>query len=153
MQTFRLSSLAFADGANIPRRYTAEGENLSPHLSWGEPPAGTESFALLCEDPDAPSGNFVHWLAWDIDPSERELKESVPASGENSGLRQGQNGFRQTGYGGPAPPPGPPHRYIFRVWALDTRLGLNRGASRGEVERAIEGHVLAEARLTGIYGR
>jgi len=153
VQTFRLSSAAFADGAKIPPRHTADGENASPHLSWNGPPAETESFALLCEDLDSRSGNFAHWLAWDIDPSRRELNEDVPASAEKShGIRQGENGFGQTGYGGPKPPPGTPHRYVFRLWALDTLLGLGNGASRNELERAVEGHVLAEARLTGTYG-
>jgi Raf kinase inhibitor-like YbhB/YbcL family protein len=109
--------------------------------------------ALLCEDPDSRSGNFVHWLAWDIKPTQQELNEGVPPSAENYGIRQGENGFGQTGYGGPKPPPGAPHRYVFRLRALDTRLDLKNGAKRDEVERAVEGHVLAEARLTGIYGR
>jgi Raf kinase inhibitor-like YbhB/YbcL family protein len=151
--TFRLSSSAFADGAGIPRRHSADGENVSPHLSWSGPPAETESLALLCEDPDSRSGRFVHWLIWDIEPAQRELKDDIPASAENYSFRQGENGFGQTGYGGPKPPPGPPHRYVFRLWALDTRLDLKNGARRDEVERAIEGHVLAEARLTGTYGR
>jgi Raf kinase inhibitor-like YbhB/YbcL family protein len=150
VQTFRLSSSAFADGATIPQRHTADGEDVSPRLTWDGAPAATESFALLCEDPDAPSGTFVHWLVWDMKPGQRELNEGIPAS---ASLRQGQNGFGQTGYGGPKPPPGRPHRYIFRLWALDTTLGLKNGAKRDELERAIEGHVLAEARLTGMYGR
>jgi Raf kinase inhibitor-like YbhB/YbcL family protein len=151
-QTFRLSSADFADGGRIPRRQTADGGNASPHLSWSSPPAATESFALLCDDPDSRSGKFVHWLAWDIEPDRRELNEDVPASADNYGVRQGENGFGQIGYGGPKPPPGPPHRYVFRLWALDRRLDLRDGARREEVERAIEGHVLAEARLTGVYG-
>src|SRR5206468_1694956 len=113
VQTFRLSSPAFADGARIPQRHTADGENVSPHISWSGPPVETESFVLLCEDPDSRSGNFVHWLAWDIKPSQRELNEGVPASAETYGLHQGENGFGQTGYGGPKPPPGAPHRYVF----------------------------------------
>jgi Raf kinase inhibitor-like YbhB/YbcL family protein len=153
VQKFRLSSAAFADGAPIPQRHTADGENVSPHLSWSEPPADTESFALLCDDPDSRSGSFVHWLAWDIEPSQRQLNEGVPASAESSGISQGENGFGQTGYGGPKPPPGSPHRYVFRLLALDTRLGLQNGAKRDDLERAVEGHVLAEARLTGMYGR
>jgi Raf kinase inhibitor-like YbhB/YbcL family protein len=153
VQRFRLSSAAFADGARIPPRHTADGDNISPHLSWSDPPAESESLALLCEDPDSRSGHFAHWLAWDIEPSQRQLNEGVPASAENYGIRQGENGFGQTGYGGPRPPAGPPHRYVFRLLALDTRVDLKSGAKREDLERAVEGHVLAEARLTGVYGR
>jgi Raf kinase inhibitor-like YbhB/YbcL family protein len=148
----RITSRAFADGADIPRQYTADGENISPPLSWGEPPAGTESFALICEDPDAPSGLFVHWTAWNIEPDRRELEEGLPATPE-SGIRQGVNSFGDLGYGGPSPPRGVPHRYVFRLYALDSRLDLRSGATRAELDRAIEGHVLEESLLIGRYGR
>jgi Raf kinase inhibitor-like YbhB/YbcL family protein len=152
-QSFRLASPAFADGTKIPRRHTADGDDISPHLRWSGPPAETKSFALLCEDPDSRSGNFAHWLAWDIDASQRELNEAFPPADERFGIHQGENGFGRTGYGGPKPPPGSPHRYIFRLFALDTFLDLKNDATRNELERAMKGHVLAEARLTGTYDR
>ena len=143
-----LTSPAFQDGETIPTRHTADGEDLSPPLGWSAPPEGTRSFAVICEDHDAPSGTFVHWLVWDIDASERRLPEGAV------GLpREGRNGFGVTGYGGPSPPPGLPHRYRFRVLALDTVLGLPNGARRPAVDQAIAGHVLAEGGLTGLYGR
>lgn len=153
-QEFRLSTPAFADGAPIPKRYTADGENASPSLTWWEPPEGTESFALVVEDPDSPKGRFVHWLAWNLPATRRDLPERYPAEAQlRDGVRQGRNGFGDTGYGGPRPPAGAPHRYVFRLYALDTHLDLEAGATRAELERAIEGHVLGEATLTGMYGR
>jgi hypothetical protein len=147
----RLSSRAFADGDTVPRRHTADGKNVSPPLSWSEPPPGTRSLALICEDPDAPSGLFVHWLAWDIEPERGQLPEG--ASALTRDLIQGTNGFGHVGYGGPSPPPGKPHRYVFRLFALDFRPELRPGAKRAELDRAIEAHVLAEGTLVGKYGR
>jgi Raf kinase inhibitor-like YbhB/YbcL family protein len=147
----RLTSAAFADGATVPVRYTADGENVSPPLTWQRGPDGTSSFALICEDPDAPSGLFVHWLVWNIDASQLELAEGFrDAAG---GPLQGENGFGSIGWGGPSPPRGKPHRYVFRLYALDTKLSLGRGASRADLERALEGHVLDETMLIGTYGR
>jgi Raf kinase inhibitor-like YbhB/YbcL family protein len=154
-QEFRLSSPAFADGAAIPARHAADQQNVSPRLTWSEAPHGTESFALACEDPDAPKGTFVHWLLWNIDAARSELPEGIPASpdGSNNEIEQGRNGYGEIGYGGPKPPPGPPHRYNFRLYALDARLELESGATRAEFDAAIEAHVLGEARLTGMYAR
>jgi Raf kinase inhibitor-like YbhB/YbcL family protein len=153
-QAFPLSSPAFAEGGTIPRRHAADDENVSPRLTWSEAPEGTQSFALLCEDPDAPKGVFVHWLAWNIPADQRELPEDLPADAElRSGIRQGQNGYGHVGYGGPRPPPGSAHRYIFRLYALDTQLELRAGATRAQFESAIEAHVLGEATLTGKYAR
>jgi Raf kinase inhibitor-like YbhB/YbcL family protein len=149
----RLSTPAFADGSTIPRRHTADGENVSPRLTWNGAPPGTESFALLCEDPDAPNGVFVHWLACDIDPNQREVEEGVPRDGKSSSLRQGENSFGDIGWGGPKPPAGRPHRYVFRLYALDDRLNLPDGFRRADFDRAVEGHVLAETMLIGMYGR
>jgi Raf kinase inhibitor-like YbhB/YbcL family protein len=146
-----VQSTAFGDGDTVPRRYTADGENVSPALGWSEPPPHTKSIVLICEDPDAPSGLFVHWLAWNIDPDRRELSEAV--SKLSPDLVQGTNGFGDTGYGGPSPPPGTPHRYVFRVLALDYRPELPPGAKRAALDRAIEAHVLAEGKLVGKYGR
>jgi len=137
----------------MPDRYAAGDRDVSPPLTWGEPPAGTASFALICEDPDAPSGSFVHWMLWNIDPIEQSLPEGVPEEGGVDGLFQGRNDFGEVGYRGPATPPGPPHRYVFRLYALDAWLDLQVGASRMELERAIEGHILAEGVLVGRHGR
>ena len=147
----RVSCPAFDNGERIPRHYTADGENVSPPLSWSDPPPGTKSIALICDDPDAPSGTFVHWLAWGISPGLRELSESVKPGARD--VIQGTNGFGKIGYGGPSPPPGNPHRYFFRLYALDYEPQLKRGATRAALERAIEAHVLAEGRLMGKYGR
>lgn len=153
-QEFQLSTPAFADGARIPERYTADGENASPRLTWSDPPEGTESFALVVEDPDAPKGLFVHWLTWNLPAHLRDLPEGYPAEAQRrDGVRCGQNGFGSNGYGGPRPPPGAPHRYVFRLLALDAKLDLEAGAKRAEFERALEGHVLGQATVTGMYGR
>lgn len=151
--TFALGSAAFRDGETIPKRHTADGENLSPPLTWGEPPPGTRSLALVCDDPDAPRGVFTHWLVWDIDPARRRLAEGTPGDGAAPGIAQGENGFGAIGWGGPSPPPGAPHRYRFTLYALDTPLGLTRGTSRDVMLRAMDGHVLAQAQLIGSYGR
>jgi Raf kinase inhibitor-like YbhB/YbcL family protein len=143
-----LSSTAFEHEGQIPTRHSCEGEDLSPPLSWSDLPDGTRSLALICDDPDAPSGTFVHWLAWRIDPGRDGLGEGEAAPAEGTG------GFGETGYRGPCPPPGHgPHRYFFRLHALDAELDLAPGASREELEGAIEGHVLESAELMGTYER
>ena len=142
-----LSSPSFADGATIPKRYTADGENVSPALTWRGRPQGTSSFAIVCEDPDAPSGLFTHWLVWNVDASATRLDEGA------TGLTQGENGFSRAGWGGPSPPPGKPHRYVFRLYALDTKPSLAPGANRDAFDCAVEGHILGEAMLIGTYGR
>lgn len=150
----RLTSPAFAAGGTIPREYTADGRNESPPLTWGDPPAGTRGFALVCEDPDAPRGLFTHWVAYNLPPEARALGPGFPPEPElPDGTRQGANGFGRSGYGGPSPPPGRPHRYVFRVLALDTRLDLPSGASRDDVVAATAGHVLAAGEVVGTYGR
>lgn len=154
-RSIRLTSSAFADGAAIPERHTADGENVSPQLTWSSPPPRTESFALICEDPDAPSGDFVHWLVWNIPATRRqleagELKEGLPPT-EQRDVLQGKNGFALEGYSGPRPPPGKPHRYLFRLFALDRRLTLPPGAKRAELDRAMAGHILAQGLLVGTY--
>jgi Raf kinase inhibitor-like YbhB/YbcL family protein len=145
---FSLTSTAFEDGAAIPRLYSCEGEDLSPPLAWSETPEEAKSLALIVDDPDAPSGTFVHWLAWGIDPRSGGLLEGESASSEGTG------GFGESGYRGPCPPPGHgPHRYFFRLYALDQQLDLAPGASREELEGATQGHVLAGAELVGTYER
>jgi len=147
--TFTLTSPAFRDGQAIPEQYTADGRNVPPPLAWGDPPAGTRAFALVCEDPDAPRGTFTHWVVANLPAETRELGGAALPGGAT----QGANDFGQVGYGGPAPPPGKPHHYVFRLLALDRPLDLPAGATKDQVRQAAKGHVLAEGRLVGTYGR
>jgi Raf kinase inhibitor-like YbhB/YbcL family protein len=143
-----LTSGAFATGETIPRRHTCDGEDRSPPLSWPAPPAGSRSLALILDDPDAPGGRFIHWLAWGIGPEAGGLAE-----GEAAPL-EGRNDFGTVGYRGPCPPRGHgPHRYRFRLHAVSGELGLAAGAGVAELERALVGNVLAVAELVGTYQR
>jgi Raf kinase inhibitor-like YbhB/YbcL family protein len=149
-----LSSPAFAEGATIPTQFTGDGADKSPPLRWGDPPQGTKAFALVCEDPDAPRGTWVHWVLFNLPADARSLDEGVPATETlANGARQGKNDFKDLGYGGPAPPKGPPHRYYFKLYALDTPLDLPAGSTRNQLLAALRGHVLAEGQLMGRYGR
>lgn len=149
-----VSSSAFQEGDKIPAKYTCEGQDVSPPLAWSEPPAGTRSLALIVDDPDAPGGVFTHWLLFNIPPDSRELPEAVPTQAElASGALQGKTDFGRTGYGGPCPPPGHPHRYQFTLYALDQPLDLEGGASKKQLLSAMEGHILAQGQLTGTYQR
>jgi hypothetical protein len=151
---FELTSAAFADGADISKRHTCDGNDVSPPLAWSDPPQGTKSLVLLCEDPDAPSGTWTHWLVYGMAPDTRSLPEGVKRDPTlPGGARQGRNDFHRVGYGGPCPPPGSTHRYVFRLAALDVSPDVPAGASKLALRREIEGHVLGEARLTGRYGR
>ncbi len=151
---FELKSAAFTTGSNIPKKFTCDGPDVSPALSWSEPLAGTESLALIMDDPDAPVGTWVHWVLYDLPASTRELAEGVPKEEQlKSGARQGRNDFRRIGYGGPCPPAGKPHRYFFKLYALDAKVNLKAGATKQELERALEDHILAQAELMGRYGR
>ncbi|MCX2727915.1 YbhB/YbcL family Raf kinase inhibitor-like protein [Thermomicrobium sp. 4228-Ro] len=141
-------------GGTIPAEYTCDGADGSPPLSWSDPPVGTTAFVLVVEDPDAPGGIFTHWLLYDLPAATRSLPPAVPPDGTlNSGARQGRNDFGTLGYRGPCPPPGRPHRYVFRLYALDRPTGLPPGAWRNDVLRALEGHVLAIGELVGTYSR
>jgi Raf kinase inhibitor-like YbhB/YbcL family protein len=152
--TLAISSPDFPPGGDIPRKYTCDGADASPALSWSGAPEGTRSFALIAEDPDAPAGTWVHWVYYDLPASTGGLPENVGKVDEPpTGGHQGRNDFRRVSYGGPCPPPGKPHRYFFRIFALDRTLDLEPGATRKEVERAMQGHVLAQAELMGKYGR
>ena len=149
---FRISSPAFADSADIPVRYTCDGDNMSPQLSWSDVPEGTRSLALIVDDPDAPGGTFTHWVLFDIPADGGGIGEKV---GVGIGGIAGRNSFGRTGYGGPCPPPAhEAHRYRFTLYALDVpSLAVSANATREEVERKIETHVLATARLVGRYKR
>lgn len=149
-----VSSSAFVKEGFIPEKYTCDGDDISPPLKWTAPPPGTRSIALICEDPDAPVGTWVHWVLYGLPPSATELPEGVPGTETlPNGARQGINDFRRVGYGGPCPPPGPPHRYFFRLYASDIELDLPRRASKEDLLGSLEGHILAEGRLMGRYKR
>jgi Raf kinase inhibitor-like YbhB/YbcL family protein len=151
---FRISSTSFENGADIPRKFTCDGADVSPELLWVEPPAGTLSFTLIADDPDAPSGTWTHWVLFDLPVNVTSLAEGVTKVDElPGGERQGRNDFRKIGYNGPCPPPGAPHRYFFRLYALQGKLNLKPGASRQEVEQAMQGQVLGQAEWTGKYRR
>jgi len=151
---FHLTSSVFSHGGDIPRKHTCDGPDVSPALSWAEAPADTQSFALIVDDPDAPVGTWVHWVLYDLPAAVRELPEGVPKEEElKSGARQGRNDFRRLGYGGPCPPPGPAHRYFFKLYALKSKTSLKPGASKQELLRAMEGKILAQAELMGRYKR
>jgi Raf kinase inhibitor-like YbhB/YbcL family protein len=153
-QTMNLSSTSFQDGSRIPAKYTCSGANISPQLAWSAPPAGTVSLALTVTDPDAPRGTWVHWVMYNLPAGTRALPEGLPALGQlPDGALQGRNDFGEIGYGGPCPPPGSPHHYIFTLYALDSKLNLPVGATRAQVEAAMQGHILASGRLVGIYQR
>lgn len=150
----KLTTAAFPADGSIPKKFTCDGPDLSPALSWSNAPSGTQSFALIMDDPDAPAGTWVHWVLYDVPSNTKELSEGVPKQEQlSNGARQGRNDFRKIGYGGPCPPAGKPHRYYFKLYALDTRLGLQAGATKADVERTMENHILAQAELIGRYGR
>lgn len=150
----KLRSDAFNDGAPIPTKYTCDGVDVSPPLRWSGAPAGTKCFALICDDPDAPRGTWVHWVLYNLPAPITELPEGFSREAVlPNGARQGLTDFKRTGYGGPCPPPGSPHRYHFKLYALDMELKLKPRSSKADLLAAIDGHVLAEASLTGVYQR
>jgi len=152
--TFALRSPDFPDGANIPRAFTCDGEDRSPALEWSGAPPGTKAFALIADDPDAPAGTWVHWVIYNIPGAAHALKGGIEKKEQLAdGSRQGRNDFRKTGYNGPCPPPGKAHRYFFKLYALSTELALAPGASKGAVEHAMEGHILARTEWTGRFQR
>jgi Raf kinase inhibitor-like YbhB/YbcL family protein len=149
----KIKSSAFQEGEMIPRQYTCDDKDVSPPLAWDSVPAGTKSLALICDDPDAPMGTWVHWVLYDLPPNVRELPENVPPSKTlATGGKQGTNDFRKIGYGGPCPPGGT-HRYYFKLYALDIELKRDPGMTKAQLLKAMEGHVLAEGQLMGKYKR
>lgn len=151
---FSIQAEAFNPGADIPRKFSCQGSDVSPALVWTEPPAGTQSLVLIFDDPDAPAGTWVHWVLYDLPTGARRLGEALPPTAEVAGGgRQGTNDFGKIGYGGPCPPPGKSHRYFFKLYALDSRLTLKAGATKPDVEQAMKGHILAKAEMVGRYRR
>lgn len=150
---FELTSTAFGNGEAIPQQYTCDGPDISPPLQWTSPPAGTKSLALICDDPDAPVGIWVHWVLYGLSADTRELSEGIPKKKVKGDRKQGKNDFGRLGYGGPCPPRGPAHRYFFKLYALDLEAVLSPGMTKANLLKAIEGHILAEAKLMGRYGR
>ncbi len=154
---FTLTSPAFEPNGRIPKPYSGEGQDASPPLAWSDPPAGTQALALVCDDPDAPVGTWDHWLIWNIPADTAALPEGVPTTetvADLGGAAQGKNGWGRIGYGGPMPPPGHGHHhYHFRLYALDARLNLAPGADKKALMQAMDGHILGQAELTGLYSR
>lgn len=149
----KLESTAFQPGQPIPAKYTCQGEDVSPALAWSDVPQRTKSLALIADDPDAPAGAWVHWVLFNLPATAQSLPEGVPKQDRAAGAVQGRNDFGKTGYGGPCPPPGKPHRYFFKLYALDSPLDLKAGATKKDVERAMQGHVAGQAELMGTYKR
>jgi hypothetical protein len=139
----RLTSPAFGNNEFIPQKFTCEGEDINPQLVMEDIPEGTQSLALIVDDPDAPMGTFVHWVVYNIPPISRIDEDSIPG-------KQGENDFGKRNYGGPCPPSGT-HRYFFKVYALGTKLGLEEGGSKRTLEKAMQGHILEKTELIGLY--
>jgi Raf kinase inhibitor-like YbhB/YbcL family protein len=150
----QLTSSAFNEGGNIPARHTCDDKDMSPPLKWNGVPAGARSLALIMDDPDAPGGTWAHWVIYGLPAADGELSEGAAKSKVlPNGARQGVNDFKRVGYGGPCPPPGRAHHYFFKIYALDTTLELQPGATKKDVEKAAGSHILAQGRLMGIYQR
>jgi Raf kinase inhibitor-like YbhB/YbcL family protein len=146
----QLTSTAFKEGEAIPKQHGNEDKNLSPPLKWSDVPEGTKSFALICDDPDAPRGTWVHWVLFNIPADTRELPATPSGKVNLPGAKQGTSDFKKPGYGGPAPPSGT-HRYFFKLYALDTVLDLNEGATKDQLLKAMKDHVLAHGQLMGKF--
>jgi len=151
---FTIISSAFTPGGTIDQLYTCDDRDISPPLSWENVPGGVKSFVLICDDPDAPVGTWVHWVLYNIPGSARKLPDGLSTAPKlEDGSLQGKNDFGRSGYGGPCPPRGRPHRYFFKLYALDTLLNLSPGLRKKDILKAIAGHILGQAELVGKYGR
>lgn len=146
-----LTSPDFSQGNRLPQELTCDGPGTSPALDWSGAPAQTRSFALIVDDPDAPNGTFTHWLLYDIAPDATALPRGIEPGAAPDGAHQGVNSYHRVGYGPPCPPGGRPHRYVHKLYALDTTLPARDGLTRAEFESAMQGHVLASANLIGTY--
>ena len=153
--TLQLTSDAFVNGQSIPAKYTCTGKGISPALTWNEPPAGTQSFALIVDDPDAPGQTWVHWVLFNISASTRSLQEDLPITGKNvdpNAIFVGNNSSGNASYQGPCPPSGT-HRYFFKLYALDSTISLLPGATKDQLLKAMDGHILAQAELMGTFSK
>jgi Raf kinase inhibitor-like YbhB/YbcL family protein len=149
-----VSSASFVNGGDIAKKFTCDGADVSPQLQWTDVPAETKSLALLADDPDAPVGNWNHWTLWNLPAASRGLPEGVSKKAHLAdGTEQGQNDFHKTGYNGPCPPPGKPHRYYFKLYALDNKLELKAGSGKKELDAAMKGHILVQGEWMGRFGR
>lgn len=153
--SLQLTSDAFTNGQSIPAKYSCIGKNISPALAWNEPPAGIKSFALIVDDPDAPMGTWVHWVLFNIPAGTRSLQEALPVTGKNvdpNAIYVGKNSSGNTRYDGPCPPSGT-HRYYFKLYALDTTINLLPGATKEQVLKEMNGHILAQGELMGTFSK
>lgn len=149
--SIKLTSTAFKEGEPVPRQYTCDGVNVSPSLEWSGVPKSAKTLVIFADDPDAPAGTWVHWVLYNLPAGNIGMVENLPATDElKAGGFQGKNDFGKIGYGGPCPPSGT-HRYFFKIYALDSELPLEAGATKAEVEKAMEGHVVAQGQLMGTY--
>lgn len=153
VMTIEVTSPAFKDGDRMPVKYTADGDDMSPPLNWPQV-SGVREWTLICDDPDAPGGTFTHWVMYNIPSGYTGLPDGITQDRQlDDGSMQGMTSFGKIGYGGPSPPPGKPHRYIFKVYALDAKMDLPPGITKQQLLDAMKGHVIAEGSLTGMYGR
>jgi len=153
MMKIKITSSAFADGGMIPAKYTCDGADVSPPVQWDAVPDGTKSISLICDDPDAPMGTWVHWVLFNLPADVKVLAENLPTEEIlPNGAKQGTNDFRRIGYGGPCPPSGT-HRYFFKLYALDVELDLQAGAEKGQLLKVMEGHIIGQGQLIGKYKR
>lgn len=151
---FKLNSHSFSDRGDIPKKYTCDGDDVSPELHWSDQPPAAKSFTLIVDDPDAPSGTWVHWVVFDLPGDAHDLAEGAGKTAPlPSGAQQGTNDFKKAMYGGPCPPQGRPHRYFFKLYALNSKLSLKGSPTKAEVERAMQGHILGQGELIGQYRR
>ena len=151
--SIKVTSTAFADGEMMPKQYTCDGANVSPPLSWSGVPASAKALAIICDDPDAPGKTWVHWVVYDLPASLTSLTEKIATATElTGGGKQGMNDFKKIGYGGPCPPSGT-HRYYFKLYALDAATALKPGATKDQLLKAMEGHIVAQGQLMGRYKR
>lgn len=149
----KVTSQSFSEGGKIPVKYTCDGKDISPPLSWSGGPDNTRSYAIISDDPDAPVGTWVHWVIYNIPADVTSLPEDVPKAEKlENGAVQGRNDFKKYGYGGPCPPGGT-HRYFFKVYALDTMIDEGPGLTKKQLLKAMEGHILAQGELMGKYSR
>jgi Raf kinase inhibitor-like YbhB/YbcL family protein len=151
---FEIKSPAFTQSGMIPRKHTCDGPDVSPALEWTGVPEGAKTLALICDDPDAPVGTWVHWVLYNLPAHVTNLPEGVPTTEKiDQGASQGTNDFGRIGYGGPCPPPGTPHRYLFKLYALDDKIPLAPGTKKKEVMKALENHIIGQSEIMGKFGR